>query len=91
MIIYDLPCMDNRKSFYGKAKVIEHDDGTKELLSYDTIVCKLNPGAEFVRLWCGYSATTQRHVNSFLRFFGCGNYGGKAFWDACNTNETIQL
>lgn len=31
MKMYDLPTMDNRKSFYGKAKVIEKDNGEKVL------------------------------------------------------------
>lgn len=76
MKMYDLPTMDNRKSFYGKAKVIEKDNGEKVLQSYNTEVCKITEGGEFVRLWSGYSATTMRHVNSFLQFFGIAG-GGK--------------
>ena len=34
MKIYDLIPMDGRKSFYGKAKVIEKDNGEKVLQSY---------------------------------------------------------
>lgn len=30
MRTFELPCLDNRKSFYGKAHCIEHDDGTKQ-------------------------------------------------------------
>lgn len=73
---YDLPCFDSRKSFYGKAKVIENDNGEKVLRSYNTEVCKITNGGEFVRLWSGYSSTTMRHINSFLRFFGIAG-GGK--------------
>lgn len=29
MKIFDLPCFDGRKSFYGKAKVIEEDNGER--------------------------------------------------------------
>ena len=83
MKIYDLPVMgyDRAKSFYGKAKVIEKDNGEKVLQSYNTEVCKITSGGEFVRLWSGYSVTTMRHVNSFLTFFNLSG-GGKAWWDA---------
>lgn len=80
MKIYDLPVMgyDRAKSFYGKAKVIEKDNGEKVLQSYNTEVCKITSGGEFVRLWSGYSVTTMRHVNSFLNFFNLSG-GGKAY------------
>lgn len=71
---------DRRKSFYGKAKVIEKDNGETVLLSYDTEVCKINTNGEFIRLWDGYSATTTRHVNAFMELFGIPG-GGKAYWD----------
>ena len=87
---YDLPCYFTRKSFYGKAVVIEHDNGEKELLSYNTIVCKLLPTGEFVRLWPGYSATTMRHVNAFLYHYGY-SYGGKTWWDTVTVNTPILL
>lgn len=82
MKIYDLPVMghDRAKSFYGKAKVIEKDNGEKVLQSYNTEVCKITSGGEFVRLWGGYSLTTMRHVNSFLSFFGISG-GGKYWWN----------
>lgn len=91
MRIYELPCMDRRKSFYGKAHVLEHENGTLELLSYDTIVCKIAPDGNFYKLWDGYSATTMRHINSFLSFFGFSGYGGKAFWDSLGSGEIINL
>lgn len=83
MKIYDLPVMgyDRAKSFYGKAKVIEKDNGETVLQSYDTEVCKITSGGEFVRLWSGYSVTTMRHINSFLQLVGIAG-GGKAWWDA---------
>lgn len=82
MKIYDLPVMDGRtKSFYGKAKVIEKDNGEKVLQSYTTEVCKIGNNGEFVRLWDGYSVTTMRHINSFLSFFGITG-GGKAWWNS---------
>lgn len=87
---FDLPCYRTRKSFYGKAAVEEHDDGTAVLFSYNTPVCKLTPGGYFVRLWASYSATTTRHVDSFLIHYGHNN-GGKAFWDACPVNTPVKL
>lgn len=79
MRIYELKCIDNRKSFYGKAHVIEHDNGVVELQSYDTIVCKIENGV-FKKLWNGYSQTTMRHINSFIDWFGIEG-GGKVWWD----------
>ena len=81
MNIYDLPCYDNRKSFYGKAKVLEN--GAKyTLYSYETPVIEYNKKTgEIERLWDGYSLTTMRHVNSFLRHFYLKG-GGKKWWDS---------
>ena len=81
MKMYELQPNDSRKSFYGKARVIEKDNGEKVLQSYNTEVCKITSGGEFVRLWSGYSVTTMRHINSFLRLVGIAG-GGKAWWDA---------
>lgn len=80
---YELSPMgyERAKSFYGKAKVIEKDNGETVLQSYDTEVCKITSGGEFVRLWSGYSVTTMRHINSFLQLVGIAG-GGKAWWDA---------
>lgn len=87
MRIYELPNVgDRRKSFHGKAKVIEKDNGETVLQSYDTEVCKINPNGEFVRLWDGYSSTTMRHINSFLQFFGISG-GGKNWWDTQTVNN----
>lgn len=80
MKICELKPTDSRKSFYGKAKVIKKDNGETVLQSYETDVCKINSNGEFVRLWDGYSATTMRHVNSFLNLVGIAG-GGKAWWD----------
>ena len=78
--VYEQKPMDSRKSFYGKAKVQELDDGSKVLLSYGTPVCRLSPSGRVFRTWGGYSATTMRHVNSFLDENGA-ECGGKAWWD----------
>lgn len=80
MTTYNLKPMDSRKSFYGKAKVQELDDGSKVLYSYGTPVCGLSVSGRFFRTWGGYSVTTMRHVNSFLQAEGVDG-GGKAWWD----------
>lgn len=60
-----------QRSYYGKAAVIDNEDGTKALRSYETIVCTLDPETgKFTRLWGGWSRTTSRHVNDFRRLFG---------------------
>ncbi|HPE95289.1 MAG TPA: hypothetical protein PLT66_04395 [Bacillota bacterium] len=69
MKIFDLPCMDTRKSFYGKAQCIEMEDGTKQLKSYNTIVCEINAAGLFNMLWDGQSQTTTRHIKSFKQFY----------------------
>jgi N12 class adenine-specific DNA methylase len=87
MKFYELTPMgnDRAKSFYGKARVIEKDNGETVLLSYDTEVCKITKSGEVVRLWGGYSATTMRHVNSFLELFDIAG-GGKSWWDTLTAN-----
>jgi len=80
MKVFHLPAIgDARKSFYGKAVVIEHDNGDITLTSYDTTVCRIHNG-NFERLWDSYSQTTMRHVNAFLKFYEIKG-GGKAWWD----------
>lgn len=57
--VYDLPCYDGRKSFYGKAKVIE-DDKRISLKSYNTIVCYIDKQSKKLgKLFDSYSATTK--------------------------------
>lgn len=51
--VYEQKPMDSRKSFYGKAKVQELDDGSKVLLSYGTPVCRLSPSGRVFRTWGG--------------------------------------
>ena len=76
---------DRAKSFYGKAKIIETDEGTL-LQSYDTTVCKINKSGEFIRMWRGYSVTTMRHINVFIKIFGISG-GGKAWWNSLPVGE----
>lgn len=73
--------MDSNKSYYGKANIIRDNDGNLYLMSYRTIVCYFDNRGIFHRTWGGYSATTMKHVNTFMDRFGAGE-GGKAWWDA---------
>ena len=70
MKIYELsPRYDAHKSFYGKAHIIDHEDGTIELLSYDTVVSRcINGKVEELGKW---SNTTTRHQKEFRKQFEC--------------------
>ena len=70
MKIFELvPRYDTRKSFYGKARVVDHEDGTVELQSYDTIVSRcVNGKVEELGKW---SQTTTRHQKEFRKQFEC--------------------
>lgn len=61
------PRYDARKSFYGKAQVINYGNGYMELKSYDTIVSRVDNGK--VEHFGKYSQTTSRHQKEFERQF----------------------
>lgn len=68
MNTYELDArFDSRKSFYGKAKVIDHGNGFLQLLSYDTIVSECKDGK--VTHLGKWSQTTSRHQREFERQF----------------------
>lgn len=68
MKIYELEArFDAHKSFCGKAHIIDHEDGTFELQSYDTIVSRcVNGKVEELGRW---SQTTTRHQREFRKQF----------------------
>ncbi len=68
MYQYELSArFDSRKSFYGKAKVLDHGNGILELMSYNTIVSRCENGKiEHLGKW---SQTTTRHQKEFERQF----------------------
>lgn len=78
-MMMELKPYDSRKSFYGKARV-EHDGDICVCYSYHTPVAAFTHGMMF-RLWGGYSATTQRHLNAFAVYCGMRGVQGKAAWD----------
>lgn len=59
------PKYDARKSFYGKARIIEHENGDKDLISYTTTVASIKNNILYVYGW--FSTTTARHINEFLQ------------------------
>lgn len=67
------PQYDNRKDFYGKAKVYRDNNGTIYLKSYETIVAEIKDKIVTenhetqVKVYGYYSATTARHINEFLQ------------------------
>jgi hypothetical protein len=79
MNVFELSPVDGRKSFYGKAKVTERDDGAAVLKSYDTDVCSVDADGTFHRFWSGESATTMRHVKAFLDYYSISG-GGVSWW-----------
>lgn len=68
MYIFELSARyDSRKSFYGKAHVIDHENGVFELQSYNTIVSRcINGVVEHLGEW---SQTTSRHQREFEKQF----------------------
>jgi len=62
--VYELSAQyDSRKSFYGKAQVIE-EDGKIWLQSYDTRVACIENNEPYIN--GTYSVTTLRHIKEFL-------------------------
>lgn len=66
--IYELTARyDARKSFYGKAQVVEYEDGTRELRSYGVLVAREKDGV--VEVLYAPTQTTRRHIKEFKRQF----------------------
>ena len=78
--------VDGQKSFYGKAVVREWLWGEKELFSYDKLVCEIDSNGNFRRIWNGYSATTMKHINAFIDYYGIEG-GGKKWWMSLESTE----
>lgn len=82
MKTFELNPIDSRKSFYGKAKVNQYvnDNGEiiSDLISYTTKVATFNHSTNKMTVKGWYSATTARHINSFLDYYG---------FDTCTKKE----
>ena len=66
---HELMPINNRKSFYGKAKVVT-ENGISDLISYSTKVASYNHITNKMSVFGWYSNTTASHINSFLQYFG---------------------
>lgn len=62
---YLMPKHTAQKDFNHKAVVIDNENGTLQLKSYETIVAEIVKGDLRIHGW--YSATTARHINEFLQ------------------------
>jgi len=67
--VFDLQPINNRKSFYGKCKVIDNGK-TAKLQSYTTIVAEYDHETKKMTVNGYYSKTTATHINAFLNFYG---------------------
>lgn len=71
--MFELPCLDGHKSFYGKAHVLEFVDKTAVLISYHTKVASYSPDGTFTLYsdndGLEKSRTTQRHIKSFKKLY----------------------
>lgn len=77
MNTFQLTPVNNRKSFYGKCRVIE-ENGISKLQSYNTIVAEYNHAENKMKVNGYYSQTTASHINAFLSYYG---------FDTCNKKE----
>lgn len=69
MKVFELVPTNGRKSFGGKAKVIE-ENGVMQLKSYDTIVAEYNLRDKTMQVFGIYSNTTVIHIKYFLELCG---------------------
>lgn len=67
-----------------RSKVVEFENGTRCLISYNTCVACIKDG-QFYRLWDGYSPTTMKH----LWEFGCK--ANKHGWFEMEVHSLIDL
>ena len=86
--IFELtPQYDSRKSFYGKAKVLQREDGDMVLYSYDTPVATIRKGKRVPEEEYKASQTTNRHIKEFYRQFedASTNIDGKEITASANS------
>lgn len=91
---YNIAKLSTRRNKTGKftgqayALVSKHTP-EKLLVSYDTIVAKINPDGSFHRTWSGWSVSTARHVRLFVAEYCPAMVGktGKAAWEAMKVEK----
>lgn len=82
--VFQLQPTTSHKSFYGKATVITETNGGKtvsKLKSYETIVAEYHHEEKKVIINGWYSATTNRHINAFLNYYGFSQVSKKDIKD----------
>ena len=83
---------DGRKSFYGKAKMVQYDEYWAIVSYYKEValVRKTEEGmVELTRLWMGYSHTTLRHINSAMSMLGASQKITKRQWESIVYKESV--
>ena len=85
---------DGRKSFYGKAKMVQYDEYWA-VISYGqevALVRKTEEGmVELTRIWMGYSHTTMRHINSAMSMLGASQKITKRQWESITYKESVVI
>ena len=83
---------DGRKSFYGKAKMVQYDEYWA-VISYGkevALIRKTEEGmVEVVRLWMGYTHTTMRHIRGAINMMGASHYLCKKEWESIAYKESV--
>ena len=78
-----------QKSFYGKA-IVEIFDNNKILYSYGTRILTINSKGQVIKSWSGWSATTVKHINSFLYANGKKTFSKKE-WESLPTGSVLDI
>ena len=63
--LFELCPNRGQKSFYGKAVVLRHEDGTETLYSYETPIIDRLPNGDLIPRWYGWTVTTGKHIAAF--------------------------
>ena len=58
---------------YAQAGIVYHDDGSVDLISYETLVIRID-GAGWLECTGTYSQTTRKHIGAFMRELTGGRY-----------------
>lgn len=86
-----LSCTRNKTGkFSGSAyALIDKHTPAKLLVSYDTVVAKIEPDGSFHRTWSGWSVSTARHVRLFVAEYCPAMVGktNKAQWQAMKVEK----
>ena len=81
-VVRELKPTSGQKSYWGKAFVATGRDGRCILYSYNTPIIEVSADRNKIKTyWCGYSATTMKHINDFMAgLYGDREMNGKKWW-----------